>query len=208
MSNHVQRIVDAESACLPFCKRIGLNLSHEGLNKFSNPNGEYHMLRLCIQHALQHAPILERSTSIIDRFSDYQYAFLCMFVGPDVFEIIDHSKCCKRQTDTEWVLYQRHSGYSGTFVVKHKERGTKIAVTIGVHNYAPWLSVSTDIETETAEAITSSFYSEKAKRAYHPNHWNNVRVAKGEIDDVSMIGTMEDFEDMKGRYRVIIELAE
>lgn len=194
--------MDEESACLVSCRRISLNVSHKGLNKFSHQYGEYEELRLCIKQPYE--ILLERSK--IERFSQYKYAFLCTFVGSDAFEVMDHSEWCKRQTDTEWVLYQQGSGYAGTFVVKHKELGTKIAVTIGVHNYAPWLTVLTDVETETADAITSSFYSDNAKRPYHHDHWGHTRMSKGQLDGVSVIATLEDVEDMEGKYRVKIEL--
>jgi hypothetical protein len=198
------RVVDEEYACIDSFRRISCNTTHKGLNKFSRRNAEYDDICRCMLRA--YAPILERSK--IDNYSSSEYVFFCQISGLNDFIVLDHDEYCIRQTDTEYVVYQTHSGYSGTFVFQY-QKGTKIAVTMGVHNYAPWVFVSTDVNTETAVEITSSFYASEGKRNWNHNHWNQIRISKGEIlsAKVSAAAEITDMKDMKKRYRVTIELS-
>lgn len=80
---------------------------------------------------------------------------------------------------------------------------------MGVHNYAPWVFVSTDVETETAVQITASFYDDKGKRPYTHNHWHQVRTSMGKVpfSNVSATAKITDMEDMEKRYQAMIELS-
>ncbi|KAJ3890649.1 hypothetical protein GG344DRAFT_77642 [Lentinula edodes] len=198
------RVVDEEYACIDSFQRISCNSTHKGLNKFSERNGEYRDIYRSIQRA--YASILARSK--LDNYANSEYAFFCKITG-EGFLVFDHDEACVRQTDTEWIIYQRGSGHSCTLLFQYEKTQTKIAVTMGVHNYAPWVFVSTDVETETAVQITASFYDDKGKRPYTHNHWNQVRTSLGKVpfSNVSATANITDMEDMEKRYQATIELS-
>ncbi|KAJ3861676.1 hypothetical protein EV359DRAFT_84085 [Lentinula novae-zelandiae] len=196
------RVVDEEYACIDSFQRISCNSTHKGLNKFSERNGEYRDIYRSIQRA--YTPIVARSK--LDNYANSEYAFFCKITG-DGFLVFDHDEACVRQTDSEWIIYQRGSGHSCTLLFQHEKTQTKIAVTMGVHNYAPWVFVSTDVETETA--VQTSFYDDKGKRPYTHNHWHQVRTSNGNVPSSNVSATAEitNMEDMEKRYQAMIELS-
>jgi hypothetical protein len=204
-----QLVVEERSACLPLAGRISLSANHKELNKFTNRHGSYDVIKGCIRRIYDR---LEEG-SLFDA-AEAQYIIMC---SVDVSEgatwaISDHWPISKdgnrwERAKDRWCLCMGGSGTSGTLVLTN-DRGESFGVTLGIHNYLPWTSISVDITGENAQDIRDSFY--RGKRENTSDHWDQRTEVRRQRKDAQIAVKLEKV-DSEGRtdsehFRAVISI--
>ena len=174
---------------------MGLNADHEGMNKFSDPEGPYSEVKHCLQKIYD--PLVNSGSPMNN---EAQYIFDVKINTPG-FDLLD---CYPTESWSEANglirLSMGGSGTSGCLMFMNKATREKFAVTLGVHNYAPWEDIATTFGDESAEDIRDSFYGNgrsKGKR----NVWDACdglyRKSDDLMQDRSVVVTFEVVEGKK-----------
>ena len=133
--------------------RMGLDADHEDMNKFSDPQGPYHEVKNCLQRIYDPLVNSGPPTEI-----EAQHIFEVKMNTPG-FDLLD---CFPTELWSEangvMRLSMRHSGTSGCLMFINRATRERFAVTLGVHNYAPWEDIATKFGDETVQEIRNSFY--------------------------------------------------
>jgi len=154
-----QPVVEQRSACLETGMSMSLDSDHEGMNKFSGPQGPYHEVKNCLQRIYD--PLVNSGAPM---GNEAQYIFDVKMNTPG-FDLFD---CFPTESWGEvnglMRLSMGDSGTSGCLMFRNRAAREKFAVTLGVHNYAPWEDIATKFGDETAEDIRDSFYGHGRSR--------------------------------------------
>ena len=135
---------------------MALNADHEDMNKFSDPEGPYGDVKYCLQRIYD--PLVESGVPEENK-GHYKFPVKMNTPGFDVLESYPDDfwgveKGVKR-------LSMGGSGTSGCVMFQSKTSEERFAVTLGVHNWAPWADVATNFGDETPQEIRDSFYGGK-----------------------------------------------
>ena len=148
-----QPLVEQRSACLSTATRVGLNVDHEHMNKYSDREGPYDEVRDCLQRI--YTPLVDSDTP---KEIEHHYVFVVKMNTPG-FDLFD---CFPVDSwgEAKGVMYlsMSGSGTSGCIMFQNKATRERFAVTLGVHNYAPWTDLATNFGDETAQEIRDSYY--------------------------------------------------
>ena len=144
------------SACLYYSTRVALNASHEDMNKFSDRKGPYGNVKYCLQGIYD--PLVG---SGVPEEDEGHYEFPVKINAPG-FDILDSypGDLWGVEKGVMW-LSMVGSGTSGCVMFQDNSGGERFAVTLGVHNHAPWADVATNFGDETPQEISDSFYGGK-----------------------------------------------
>jgi hypothetical protein len=149
-------VVDEQSACLSIATRVALNADHEDMNKFSDREGPYDDVRYCLQRIYD--PLVKSGLPKEDE-DHYIFPLKMNTPGFDILESYPSDLWRVEKGVTR--LSMGGSGTSGCIMFQSKTSGERFAVTLGVHNWAPWADVATNFGDETPQEIRDSFYGGK-----------------------------------------------
>jgi hypothetical protein len=145
---------------------MSLDADHEDMNKFSNPQGPYNEVKNCLQKVYD--PLVNTGAPM---GNNAQYIFDVKMDTPG-FDLFD---CFPTESWSEangrMCLSMGGSGTSGCLMFMNRATRERFAVTLGVHNYAPWEEIATKFGDETAQDIRDSFY-DKGKSRGKRNVWD------------------------------------
>ena len=146
-------MVQEQSACLSIATRVALNANHKDMNKFSDREGPYEDVKYSLQRIYE---------SVVDTESPMEdeshYIFAVKTTAPE-FDLVDCYPSDLWTIERGVVrLSMGGSGTSGCIVFQKKTSREKFAVTLGVHNYAPWTDIATNFKDETPQEIRDSYY--------------------------------------------------
>ena len=150
-------MVQERSACLSIATRVALSANHKDINKFSKREGPYNEVKYYLQGIYESvAGVVE-----IPVENESHYIFAVKTTAPE-FDLVD---CYPRDL---WIIQKEvtrlsmgGSGTSGCIMFQKKTSRERFAVTLGVHNYAPWADIATNFGDETPQEIRDSFYGGK-----------------------------------------------
>ena len=146
-------MVEEQSACLSTAARVALNADHEDMNKFSDREGPYDDVRYSLERIYD--PLVK--AGVPDENEGY-YIFPVKVNTPG-FDISESYPSDYWSIEKGVMrLSMGGSGHSGCITFQSKTSGERFAVTLGVHNYAPWTDIATSIEDETPQEIRDSYY--------------------------------------------------
>ena len=165
------------------------------MNKFSDREGPYEEIKDCLQRA--YTPLIESNTP---RENEHHYIFVVKMNTPG-FDLFD---CFPTDSwnEAKGVLYlsMGGSGTSGCIMFQNKATRERFAVTLGVHNYAPWEDIATNFGDETAQDIRDSFYGNgksRGKRSVWSACDGSRHNSKTLMEERSVVVTFEDAEGKK-----------
>ena len=148
-------MVGERSACLSISARVALNADHEDMNKFSDREGPYDDVKYSLQRIYD--PLEESGLEEHEGHQNFPVK-----INTPEFDILDYypDDLWAVEKGVMW-LSMVDSGTSGCVMFQEKSSGERFAVTLGVHNYAPWADVATNFGDETLQEIRDSFYGGK-----------------------------------------------
>ena len=149
-------MVGDQSACLSIATRVALDADHEDMNKFSDREGPYDDVRYSLQRIYD--PLVESGIANEDN-GHYIFPVKMNTPGFDILEFYPSDLWGVEKGSTR--LSMGGSGTSGCIMFQSKTSTERFAVTLGVHNYAPWADVATNFGDETPQEIRDSFYGGK-----------------------------------------------
>jgi hypothetical protein len=146
-------VVQEHSACLSIATRVALNANHKDMNKFSDREGPYEDVKYSLQRIYE---------SVVDAESPMEdesdYIFAVKTTAPE-FDLVDCYPSDLWTIERGVVrLSMGGSGTSGCIMFQKKTSRERFAVTLGVHNYAPWTDIATNFKDETPQEIRDSYY--------------------------------------------------
>ena len=149
-------MVDEQSACLSTATRVALNADHEDMNKFFDRDGRYDDVKYSLQRIYD--PLVE---SGVPKENEGHYIFPLKMNTPgfDILESYPSDLWGVRKGVMR--LSMSGSGTSGCIMFQSKTSSERFAVTLGVHNWAPWADIATNFGDETPQEIRDSFYGGK-----------------------------------------------
>ena len=146
-------MVQERSACLSIATRVALSVNHKDMNKFSKREGPYDEVKHCLQKIYESVADVELTGE-----NESHYIFAVKTTAPE-FDLVD---CYPSDL---WIIQKEvmrlsmgGSGTSGSIIFQKKAGRERFAVTLGVHNYAPWTDIATHIGDETPQEIRDSYY--------------------------------------------------
>lgn len=146
-------MVEEPSACLSTATRVALNVDHEDMNKFSNREGPYDDVKYCLQRIYD--PLVE--SGLAEENKGYVFPVKMNTPGFDILESYPSDLWSVEKGVMR--LSMGGSGTSGCIVFQSKTSRERFAVTLGIHNYAPWTAIATNFrDEETAQEIRDSYY--------------------------------------------------
>jgi Fungal fruit body lectin len=179
---------------------VSLNADHKDMNKFSNRKGPYDEVIYCLQRIYK--PLLVESDAPRECEQDYVFVVKMNTPGFDIFDLFP----TEFWSEAKGVMYlsMGGSGTSGCLIFQDKATMERFAVTLGVHNYAPWGDVATNFGDETAQDIRVSYYG-RGKRNVS-GVCDGRRKSRTLMAEKSVVLTFEDVEGKK-RYsaEVVVE---
>ena len=148
------------SACLSVATRVALSANHKDMNKFSKRKGPYDDVKYSLQGIYESVPDVEVPVE-----NESHYIFAVKTTAPE-FDLVNCYPGDLWIIEKEVVrLSMGGSGTSGCIMFQKKSSRERFAVTLGVHNYAPWADVATNFGDETPQEIRDSFYGGNGKRS-------------------------------------------
>jgi len=196
-----QPVVEQRSACLEIGVCMSLDSDHEDMNKFSDLQGPYNGVRNCLQ--VIYDPLVNSGASM---GNEAQYIFDVKMNTPgfDLFDCFPTESW--REVDGLMRLSMGDSGTSGCLMFRNRDTGEKFAVTLGVHNYAPWEDIATKFGVESVQDIRDSFYGHGRSRGKRDvstacdglHHKSGILMARS---------VLVSFEVVEGRTRYPTEVA-
>jgi hypothetical protein len=130
------------------------------MNKFSKREGPYDDVKYSLQGIYESLADVEFPVE-----NESHYIFAVKTTAPE-FDLVD---CYPSDL---WIIEKEvmrlsmgGSGTSGCIMFQKKVSRERFAVTLGVHNYAPWADVATSFGDETPQEIRDSFYGGNGKRS-------------------------------------------
>jgi Fungal fruit body lectin len=153
VSTGSQPVVQERSACLSTATRVALSANHKDMNKFSDREGPYDDVKYSLQRIYE---------SVVDAESPMEdeghYIFAVKTTAPE-FDLVDFYPSDLWMIKKEVMrLSMGGSGTSGCIMFQKKTSRERFAVTLGVHNYAPWTAIATNFRDETPQEIKDSYY--------------------------------------------------
>ena len=149
-------MVQERSACLPMATRVALNTNHKDINKFTDREGPYNDFKYCLQRIYESVVVAE-----CPMVNEDHYIFAVKTTVPE-FDLVDCYPLDLWMIEKEVIrLSMDDSGTSGCIMFQQKNSRERFAVTLGVHNYAPWADIATNFSDETPREIRDSFYEGK-----------------------------------------------
>jgi hypothetical protein len=146
-------VVDEQSACLSIATRVALNADHDDMNKFSDREGPYDDVNYSLQRIYD--PLVKAGVST----EDEGYYIFPVKVNTPGFDVLESYPSDSWSVEKGVMhLKMGGSGTSGCIMFQSKTSGERFAVTLGVHNYAPWTDVATSFGDETPQEIRDSYY--------------------------------------------------
>jgi hypothetical protein len=189
-------VVGDQSACLSIATRVALDADHEDMNKFSDREGPYDDVRYSLQRIYD--PLVESGIANEDN-GHYIFSVKMNTPGFDILECYPSDLWGVEKGATR--LSMGGSGTSGCIMFQSKTSTERFAVTLGVHNYAPWADVATNFGDETPQEIRDSFYGGKR------NVWSACNGSR-HISNTLMAGRSVDltFDQEVGKRRYPTEV--
>jgi hypothetical protein len=149
-------VVQERSACLSIATRVALIANHKDMNKFSDREGPYDEVKYCLQRIYESVMDAEPPME-----NEGHYIFAVKTTAPE-FDLVDCYPSDLWTIEKEVMrLSMGGSGTSGCIMFQKKTSRERFAVTLGVHNYAPWADIATNFRDETPQEIRDSFYGGK-----------------------------------------------
>jgi hypothetical protein len=130
------------------------------MNKFSDREGPYDDVRYSLQRIYD--PLVESGVANDDK-GRYIFPVKMNTPGFDILESYPSDLWGVEKGVTR--LSMGGSGTSGCIMFQSKTSRERFAVTLGVHNWAPWADVATNFGDETPQEIRDSFYGGNGKRS-------------------------------------------
>ena len=131
---------------------MALDAEYEDMNKFSYREGPYDDVKYSLQRIYD--PLVE---SVVVNENKGHYIFAVKTNAPE-FDLVDH------YPSDLWIIQKEvirltldHSGVCAVIMFQKKASSERFAVTLGVHNYAPWAYIATNFGDETPQEIRDSF---------------------------------------------------
>jgi hypothetical protein len=153
VSTRSQPVVQERSACLSIATRVALNANHKDMNKFSDREGPYDDVKYSLQTIYEY--VADAESPIED---ESHYIFAVKTTAPE-FDLVDCYPSDLWTIEKEVIrLSMGGSGTSGCIMFQKKTSRERFAMTLGVHNYAPWADVATSFGDETPQEIRDSYY--------------------------------------------------
>jgi hypothetical protein len=122
------------------------------MNKFSDREGPYDDVKYCLRRIYD--PLVK---SGVTKEDDGRYIFTVKLNTPG-FDILEsYPSDLWRVEKGVTRLSMGGSGTSGCIMFQSKTK-ERFAVTLGVHNWAPWADVATNFGDETPQEIRDSYY--------------------------------------------------
>jgi hypothetical protein len=163
------------------------------MNKFSKREGPYDDVKYSLQGIYESALNVESPAE-----NESHYIFAVKTTAPE-FDLVD---CYPSDL---WIIEKEvirmsldHSGVCGCIMFQNKASRERFAVTLGVHNYAPWADIATNFGDETPQDIRDSFSSEGKRdvwSACNGSRYMSKPLMRGRSIDVTF-----DEEVGKNRY--------
>ncbi len=153
-------MVQERSACLSIATRVALSANHKDMNKFSDREGPYGDIKYSLQRIYE---------SLVDAGppmeNESHYIFAVKTNAPE-FDLMDCYPSDLWVIEKEVIrLSMGGSGTSGCIMFQKKTSRERFAVTLGVHNYAPWAGIATNFRDETPQEIRDSYYGRGKRNA-------------------------------------------
>lgn len=146
-------MVQEPSACLSIATRVALSANHKDMNKFSDREGPYDDVKDCLQRIYE--SVMDSETPMEN---ESHYIFAVKTTAPE-FDLVDCYPSDLWMIEKDVIrLSMSGSGTSGCIMFQKKTSRERFAVTLGVHNYAPWADIATNFRDETPQEIRDSFY--------------------------------------------------
>jgi len=151
-----QPVVQERSACLSIATRVALSANHKDINKFTDREGPYDDVKFCLQRIYEAVASAESPME-----NESHYIFAVKTTAPE-FDLVDCFPSDSWTIEKEVMrLSMGGSGTSGCIMFQKKASRERFAVTLGVHNYAPWADIATNFRDETPQEMRDSFYGGK-----------------------------------------------
>jgi hypothetical protein len=148
-------VVEERSACLSIAMRVAVNADHNDMNKFSDRQGPYDEVKYCLQRIYDSLVVVDAESSMED---ENHYIFAVKTTAPE-FDLVDYYPNDLWTIERGVIrLSMGGSGHSGCIMFQKKTSRERFAVTLGVHNYAPWTDIATNFKDETPQEIRDSYY--------------------------------------------------
>ena len=135
---------------------MAVNADHNDMNKFSDREGPYDDVKYYLQRMYDSVVMVVDAESPME--DENHYIFAVKTTAPE-FDLVD---CYPNHL---WTIAKRvirlsmgGSGTSGCIVFQKKTSRERFAVTLGVHNFAPWADITTNFTDETPQEIRDSYY--------------------------------------------------
>jgi len=185
-------VVEERSACLSIATRVSLNADHKDMNKFSERGGAYDEVKYCLRRIYE--PLSEAEPLIVN---EHHYGFV-VTIKAEEFNLFDcYPTEYWRESKGDMYLSMGNSGHSGSLIFQKKTSKERFALTFGVHNYAPWEDLSTNIGDETAQQLRDSYYARGAKRSVWSACDGARQKSKPLMAEKSVVVTFKDVEGSK-----------
>ena len=149
-------MVGEQSACIATATRVAMNANHDDMNKFSDREGPYDDVKYCLQRIYD--PLVE---SGVPEEDEGHYKFFVKINTPGFIILESYPGNLWGIAKGLMWLSMGGSGTSGCIMFQNKSSLERFAVTLGVHNHAPWADVATNFGDETPQEIRDSFYGGK-----------------------------------------------
>jgi hypothetical protein len=186
-------VVDEQSACLSTGTRAALNADHEDMNKFSDREGPYDDVKYSLQRIYD--PLVKSGVPGEDE-GHYIFPLKMNTPGFDILESCPSDLWRVEKGVTR--LSMGSSGTSGCIMFQSKTSGERFAVTLGIHNYAPWAGVATNFGDETSQEIRDSYYGGGKRNV--SSEWNGSRYISKTLMAGRSVHLTFDQEVGKSRY--------
>ena len=186
-------MVQERSACLSIATRVALSVNHKDMNKFSKREGPYDEVKHCLQKIYESVADVELTGE-----NESHYIFAVKTTAPE-FDLVD---CYPSDL---WIIQKEvmrlsmgGSGTSGSIIFQKKAGRERFAVTLGVHNYAPWTDIATHIGDETPQEIRDSYYGSGKRNV--SSAWNGSGYTSKPLIAGRSVDLTFDQEVGKSRY--------